>query len=360
MSSHIPLPKERHNKSKLYVTVSGLGSKKQEHISCIESHPFNYRLSIVAPQGSNKVGQTLARHVGSYFKISLRLADLIDPAFIANYVKRNTVVALSTTRYIDADDVFAIDGRGYLVLNVCKDTYETLGLVGRQAQFPLERGARFIIEIDLKSDLMDPAKKYFQRIHSRFRAVLDELVEFTIGYYDKDGRPLNLDLPGASIHEPRFEEHRLVGALVPEISEQFIGAKKQSEEWADEAQGIFEWIGLAASGSRAVIGSERPDAHTCLYDVPEPNTPADLCVTTATGLLSAKAISTVVQELLGDPQTPEFYICVWGHEDAPVSWNRSEHGYLVSGENMYAQMYRPSQRSCVVGFQACGPWDTFS
>ncbi|KAJ1732922.1 hypothetical protein LPJ61_001817, partial [Coemansia biformis] len=186
MSSHIPLPKERHSKSKLFVTLSSLSSKKREHARAIETHPFNYRLTVVAPRGTIDLQRSLSKHIGSYFKIKLKLTDLIDPSFIANYVKGKELVALSAGRLIDADDVFAIDGRGKLILSLCKDTYETLGLAGRQAAFPLQRGSRFVVDVDLLAGCMDPEKKYFQRLRTRLDAVLGEPVDFVIGYYDAD------------------------------------------------------------------------------------------------------------------------------------------------------------------------------
>ncbi|KAJ2295656.1 hypothetical protein IWW55_005377, partial [Coemansia sp. RSA 2706] len=298
-------------------------------------------------------------YLGCYYRISLKLSDLIDPGFIANYVKRNTLVALSADRFIDADDVFAIDGRGTLILSVCKDTYETLGLVGRQAKFPLQRDTRYVIEIDLLADCMDPMKKYFQRIKSRFDAVLDEPVEFLVGFYDKQsGTPITFDLPGASAVELQSERHHLQGISVPRIDNELVGVSKRSDVWVEQAQELFEWIGLAASCSQA-IASNACDSQISTYSVPQPNSLADIEVHTFSGLISAQAISSVAKELANSPCQNEIYICVWGYEDAPVSWKLYEHGFLTSGENMYAQAYVPDQRCCLT-FQACGPWDDSS
>ncbi|KAJ2340085.1 hypothetical protein GGF43_006492 [Coemansia sp. RSA 2618] len=362
MSSHIPLPREKHSKSKLFVTRSLLSSKKHEHQKIIETHPFNHRLSILT-RSSNalNVRASLAKHIGCHYHISLKLTDLIDPGFISNYVKRNTLIALSAGRFIDTDDVFAIDGRGMLILSVCKDTYETLGLAGRHSQFPLQRGARFVVEINLLADCMEPTKKYFQRIRSRFDAVLDEPVEFLVGYYDADtGAPVTFDLPGAAAVEPRSETCKMQGVSVPRLPEHLTAACEQSDAWVEQAQETFEWIGLAAGGVHAVAGGT-VDPETSIYGAPEPSTLADVEVHTVCGMLSAKAISSVVKELLADPESckDEFYVCVWGYDDAPVSWNLSEHSFYTSGENMYAQAY-VSERGCCLTFQACGPWDAFS
>ncbi|KAJ2454206.1 hypothetical protein EV183_001691 [Coemansia sp. RSA 2336] len=354
MSSHIPLPKEKHHKSKLFVTRSSLSSPKAEHTRAIETHPFNYRLSIIAPTTVTTVQQTLTKCIGPYYQISLKLSDLIDPGFIANYVRRNTLIALSRNRLIDADDVFAIDGRGMLVLSVCKDTYETLGLAGSQAQFPLQRGSRFIVKIDLLAEFMDPMKKYYQRVRSRFDAVFAEPVEFLMGYYDiHSGTPITLDLPGTTAVEPQLTHSLLNGVSSPPI-EQLFGS--QTDKWSEQAQEAFEWVGLAASGSPAVGSSWSPSS-TCTYQAPASNAPEDFHMFTVTGMLSAMAISSIVSKVL--ESSSNFYVCVWGFEDAPISWKLYEHNYYTSGENMYAQIYAPGQNSCLT-FQACGAWDAFS
>ncbi|KAJ1814563.1 hypothetical protein LPJ75_002720, partial [Coemansia sp. RSA 2598] len=198
MSSHIPLPKEKHSQTKLFVTLSSLQSKKKEAQRCIETHPFNYRCTVISR--TPDLRQAAQRHIGPYYRIKLKPADLISIDFIRGYVQTSTIVALSIDERIDTGDVLAIDGQGVLVLSLCKDTYEVLGLVGESAKFPLQNDARHIVRIDLKADTMDASKKYYQRIKTRFEAALDREMEFIVGRYDKDtGKSLNLDLPGATV-----------------------------------------------------------------------------------------------------------------------------------------------------------------
>ncbi|KAJ2741605.1 hypothetical protein GGI20_005077 [Coemansia sp. BCRC 34301] len=364
MSSHVPLPKERHNKSKLFVTVSPLSSKKKEHTRCIESHPFNYRCTVIAPESAN-VGQLVKSQIDCYYRATLKLSDIIDPAFIAAFVKKNTLLALSIGRRIDADDVFAVDGQGMLILSVCKDTYESLGIVGTPAQFPLERGSRFIIKIDLKAACMAPEKKYFQRIKAGLDAVLNESVEFLVGYYDAEtGKSLNFDVPGATQCTPNVDEHVVVDAVVPQFNELLDAKDKVSDSWIERTQEVFEWVGLATLGSSRVT-SIPTDPEVCEYAVPEPHLKTNLCVVSVSGMLSPKAISVVAHRLASQVSAQDAaaecgaFLCVWGHEDAPVSWASDEHSFLTSGEHMFVQAFVPQSDRCVV-FQACGPWDSHS
>ncbi|KAJ2493194.1 hypothetical protein IWW37_000844 [Coemansia sp. RSA 2050] len=362
MSSHVSLPKERHSKSKLFVTLSSLRSKKKEHLKCITSHPFNYRCTIIAPE-SLEIEQLVKTHMDCYYRATLKLSDLIDPAFIAAFIKNNTLLALSPGR-IDTDDVFAIDGHGTLILSVCKDTYESLGVVGTQAIVPLERGSRFVIKIDLKAACMVPEKKYYQRIKAGFDAVLNKGIEFLVGFYDTEtGRSLNFDVPGATQCLPTVEEHMVTGALVPRLSELLVAKDKAEEDWIERAQEVFEWVGLATLGLSLVAGT-RADPEVCEYAVSEPYAKANLRVVSVSGMLSPMAISAVAHKLAarasaqGAAECGSF-LCVWGHEDAPVSWASSEHGFLTSGEHMYVEAFAPQSDRCAI-FQACGPWDTHS
>ncbi|KAJ2883688.1 hypothetical protein H4R27_002588 [Coemansia aciculifera] len=362
MSSHVPLPKERHSKSKFFVTLSLLSSKKKEHLKCIKTHAFNYRCTIIAPESAD-IEQLVKAHANCYYRVTLKLSDLIDPAFIAEFVKKNTLIALSLGRRIDTDDVFAIDGHGTLILSVCKDTYESLGIVGTQAEVPLERGSRFVIKIDLRAACMVPEKKYYQRIKAGFDTVLNEGIEFLVGYYDAEtGGSLNFDVPGAAQCTPVVEEHTVADALVPQLSELLAAKGKAAEDWIERAQDVFEWVGLATLGSSQVT-SPVTDSEVCEYAVSEPYTKANLRVVSISGMLSPMAISAMAHSLATQASTQGAacgtFLCVWGHEDAPVSWALSEHSYLTSGEHMYVQAYMPQNDRCAI-FQACGPWDSHS
>src|SRR5450756_2066140 len=58
----------------------------------------------------------------------------LEPSFVAQYILTGSLYALSLTR-LDSDDTLCIDGQGMLILSVCKDTYQQLGLVGRPCRF---------------------------------------------------------------------------------------------------------------------------------------------------------------------------------------------------------------------------------
>ncbi|KAI3475815.1 hypothetical protein L1887_62751 [Cichorium endivia] len=65
---------------------------------------------------------------------------LLDPIFVTAYLKTGSLIALSAPSGpagLDSppDDTVCLDGQGTLVLSLCKDTYQTLGLTGRASHF---------------------------------------------------------------------------------------------------------------------------------------------------------------------------------------------------------------------------------
>lgn len=362
MSSHISLPKDRQDKSKLFVTLSSLDQTSQQHnaeyTKCIETHPFNHRCDIFAPRNM-PLESLVNKYIGWYYRVKLRLVDLIDPTFISTYIKPSQVLALSTDQNIDSGNVYAIDGQqGTLILSVDKDTYEELGLTGKPAKFPLDRGSRFIIKVDLKADCMAPEKKYFQRLHQRFSAVLNDEIEFIMGCYDPEtGQSRSLDeLPGATKYDPAVRKSK-TGELLPQVSDLFEevhASQKPSEQWIERALEVYEYIGLMTMGMPPI------QSNVSEYSAPPASKASDgIQRVSITGLLPPRAISRIAQDIT-TATAPEFLLlCVWGHDDAPVSWGTNEHYYLTSGEHMYAQLYQPQDKRCVT-YQACGPWDTYT
>ncbi|KAJ1930844.1 hypothetical protein FBU59_006914, partial [Linderina macrospora] len=251
MSSHVPLPPDRHSKTKLFVTVSSLESKKREHIKCIETHPFNHQCTAILPNARD-VPQFLGSFpFGHYYTGTLTLSQLIDPQFISQYIKSTgTLIALSQSNTIDSGDLFAIDGHGHLILSLGKDSYESAGLVGQPAKFPLERNARNIVTIDLTADAMTPGHKMYERVKWSFDTVLNQPQEFLLGFFaPATGQSLDIDLPGLTKHMPAVSSSKRAGILVPEASDLLQTTNKPSEQWIEGAQELFEWVGQVAMDS---------------------------------------------------------------------------------------------------------------
>lgn len=171
----------------------------------VDAHPFNSSLELILPlslTGNHVTSdsstplptsvqsliqrlQNLASSHRSY-RARIPLSLLLDPIFITAYLKAGSLIALSHPSGAprlspDLQDTVCIDGQGTLVLSLCKDTYQTLGLTGRASHFSrLASGragdrtsgpdSRFIVELPLLSPSFLPANKGYQQALDRLRA----------------------------------------------------------------------------------------------------------------------------------------------------------------------------------------------
>lgn len=173
--------------------------------SLIDGHPFNRSLELILPLSSDDSNatsdssaplptpvqslleslETLTSGHKSY-RARIPLSMLLDPIFVTAYLKTGSLIALSDQAgepglTPDAQDTACIDGQGTLILSLCKDTYQTLGLTGRASHFSrLASGragdrtsgpdSRFIVELPLVSPSFIPGKKGYQQALDRLRA----------------------------------------------------------------------------------------------------------------------------------------------------------------------------------------------
>lgn len=184
--------------------VGGLAQNKRL-VGLIDSHPFNRSLEVLLPfVGSDgddvpSTSATLPASVQSLsdridelasthrsYKACIPLSMLLDPIFVTAYLKTGSLIALSDESGApglspDLEDSACIDGQGTLLLSLCKDTYQTLGLTGRASHFSrLASGraadrtsgpnSRFIVELPLLSPSFTPGKKGYQQALDRLRA----------------------------------------------------------------------------------------------------------------------------------------------------------------------------------------------
>ncbi|KAJ1036398.1 hypothetical protein NDA13_000278 [Ustilago tritici] len=171
----------------------------------VDAHPFNRSLELILPLSSDsseaavdadfplpspvqslidRISALAASHRSYRARVPLSL--LLDPIFVAAYLKTGSLIALSDASGAPgftptSDDTVCLDGQGTLVLSLCKDTYQTLGLTGRASHFSrLSSGraadrtsgpdSRFIVELPLLSPSFVPGKKGYQQALDRIRA----------------------------------------------------------------------------------------------------------------------------------------------------------------------------------------------
>ncbi|KDE05164.1 hypothetical protein MVLG_04409 [Microbotryum lychnidis-dioicae p1A1 Lamole] len=155
----------------------GLHSKQQSKLAhALLRLPSIDELEIIHPLGAAlplELEQIIHQQAYFYHLTQLDLSHLLQPQFMNDYIRKGSLLAVSipTQSKDDAEgDVVAIDGRGRLILNVSKHTYETLGLTGRKSrQLASATRQRFVIELPLSSPSNVCGKSGFERIKSHLR-----------------------------------------------------------------------------------------------------------------------------------------------------------------------------------------------
>lgn len=146
------------------------------------------QLQLLFPLASNdgpseqELASTLDRLVapGTAYLASMPIALLLDPIFVSAYIKNGSLIALTAGR-LDTDDVFCLDGRGTLHLSLTRDTYQSLGLVGRQSKLAHTSSGRagdrrsggverWSVRVDLLSPSFVPGKPGYERTLARLRS----------------------------------------------------------------------------------------------------------------------------------------------------------------------------------------------
>ncbi|GAA5884667.1 hypothetical protein JCM16303_003705 [Sporobolomyces ruberrimus] len=315
----------------------------------IERIPFGCELDILIPgipaSGSQVFVDNLQHAVGqaTSYQVArgVNLADLLEPNFLNSFVRKGSLVAISLDA-AEEDDVVVIDGRGRLILSVCKDTYELLGLPGRASMHGSFR-QRFIIEVSLVDPAFRAGKPGFERVKRLLRdwpkepelfeqLQSDGLVkggktfDLVMAYTDAEDRPQQIDLPESVTSSTRtstvtsreLDEIAIPTAAnlpVPEVepttpnkrqrtsSGALRRTAKDDEVWWDAFK---EWRGLASLGAgenvkwRSKTADEEEDGD-------EWGIPRDECergsleTLTVNGLLHPKTLSKVVRDILSDP-----------------------------------------------------------
>ncbi|CAD6899801.1 unnamed protein product [Tilletia laevis] len=112
----------------------------------------------------------------TFYHAKVPLALFLSPEFVTGFIRNGTLIALSMTSHPDgsSEDIIALDGQGILTLSLTRETYQTLGLVGRESRF--HRGPsgrygdrssgdvqRYIVELPLRDQSFVPGKKGYER-----------------------------------------------------------------------------------------------------------------------------------------------------------------------------------------------------
>ncbi|KAJ3155314.1 Ribonuclease P protein subunit p40 [Geranomyces michiganensis] len=355
--------------AKLHVAFQSFGKA----INVCRTHKFNNAIDVVIPGTDAKSLASQITHClegRSYYRAFLPLSFFLQDSIIS-YIKSGTFLALRADAYIDTDDVFAILPSGLMVLNVGKDTYESLGLPGTESKLSSNRE----VKINMKSPGFHKKSKEWKRVEWCFSHTLLGTFNFWLTCDDLlRGKSIDLLtlLPPTS-HPTRHTlsvttstQSSVSIPVIPLPSPQPSNcvSQAQAEAARDNAVDVFEWLGLVAHAAPRIAASDSIDPFFSVYSPPEPSAPGDLTTLSIRGFISAPQVEAIIgcaaaavdSDTAGTPVWAA--AMVWGFRDSPVSWRDHEHGFGQGGENDYTMLLEGKGR-CVV-FQAVGSNDAFS
>jgi len=289
-------------------------------------HPFNNKIEILIPT-SKDISFDINENT-SYYVANIPLGTLLEINFINKYIKSEQFIAFSFKQRLDNDDVFAIvDGKLYM--NLTKDTYTRLGLVGKSSEIPINKQNRFVVEINLIENSYNSNGKLYKHVQWCMEHTLTNKYQFLL-YSSKE-----ITLDDIKKYDIKKDETIHKNILIPSLKH-ITQPTKLSPIWCSHATDIFEWLGMLACQSKRVLGDYRVDPYYSVYKPPTPFKPGDVQSITFVGFIPAsfiKASIKILREIIIKEKLPWASIIIWGFDDAPITWNKKEHGYLMSGEN---------------------------
>ncbi|KAJ3216802.1 Ribonuclease P protein subunit p40 [Clydaea vesicula] len=279
-----------------------------------------------------------------FYKVKTNLLNFLSKEFLQQ-LKLFNVSCISLNDSIDVGNVFCILPNGTLILNLNKDTYETLGLEGKSSTL-IRRSDRFVVKINLLDASFTETKKFYQRVKWCFENSLVTSFNFFLTKYNKsNGNLEELDNFGdANIEKVYLNDNYLcnenvITPHIEQILEQLTRSSdlKQSES-TELINDLLEWLGMAAVSSDRIMSYDRVDSFISAYKVAQPNRIHNLYSMEATGLISVSTIINIFRnlcdELLLKKAINFGVLYLWGFRDSPVSFNQKEHGFnLTDGEN---------------------------
>eukprot|EP01132_Coremiostelium_polycephalum_P007599 gene7599-9343_t len=357
-----------------------LNEEKQEKElkSRIESHWFNQRLELILSiknkdnddTDKNKKGSLLSKGAisntlnveseivsffnpsapscklsNTFYQIETTLDVLLDHSFLNEYIKPGGFHAISQLNFIDSGNVVGILPNGKIVLNVDKDTYEQLGLVGKPSVFRNQQ--KYVITLDTNDKSFQKDSKSYNRIIWALRDRISSVC--LIVYLIRDNKLVPIKFPeNVKVKEIlNNSEQNTKSFRVPNMNHfsQLLFNNNQKEDQPilskdDKCDLLLQWnemIGMLSLGIE--IGSEENDVEDWSLNVNPlyiDSKITDCFIGSLTGFISNQMVFDFIEKIkmfIEKDWIEWGCINIYGFSDTPISWGSFEHGYLYGGEN---------------------------
>ncbi|KAF2637084.1 hypothetical protein P280DRAFT_510041 [Massarina eburnea CBS 473.64] len=263
-----------HSALPTYIDPQNVSTKKKP-FATFNAQPFSHTLDLILPEeiyelvrGQLEREDGVAR--GVYARVFMKLGEVLEGDFFAEYVKKGNIMMLSEGRPL-VDNVFRLY-EGILRLELDRPTYERCGLQGK----PIEDGGkkhqknRWVVEFDLRAPSMVHGKKGFSRLEWACKNVLNQSLTWL--FYNSN--PTSKEsLPAGkepiSVHQPFI--HTITPSITP-LQKTLVPALTVSDLPSlydrDNALDLYEYLNMVSLGSPRVSATDVIDPHLSRYEVP--------------------------------------------------------------------------------------------
>ncbi|XP_053402543.1 ribonuclease P protein subunit p40-like isoform X2 [Mercenaria mercenaria] len=324
---------------KLVFERSSFLNEKGKHRKRIFEHPFNSSVHIMLPECSQipKLVDNLLSDEQAYFTQQVPLDKLLDIDFIEGFIKAGSVQMISQGTSVDADDCVALLPTGKLVLNLCKDTFQQLGLNGQPSKAGKNTG-KYVVQIDTLAEKFYLGMKQYERVkwcltqlsHTDFLVTWkpnDEKVcpSSIQNYFINKGLQCSRLKLSKTVHEFRDINVPIIDSEVyyPNSDQEYCGYEE-----------MFEWLGACAVGIDLYEG----DGYVSTYCCPCPSREIKCCVGSQYGgFIHPDTVQQTIDSLrkyMKEKKLPWCSVTVNGFMDTPLSW-QNDHGFHRNGDNLY-------------------------
>ncbi|XP_014778332.1 ribonuclease P protein subunit p40 [Octopus bimaculoides] len=348
---------------KLILDVSNFNHLKSNHDAIVLSHFFNFSLNLILPGAVNLPDSLddILQQKGStvYFLKGIPISLLIEPDFLEAFCKKGQLYMMSHGTNIDTQDCIALLPPGKLVLNVTKDTYESLGLDGKRSKFIKHGHNKFVVTIPLLDPNFVSGKKFYERVKWCFTDRLNLKFNMLACWIPPDD-----DILSSSLAEYfKQNNYRTVTAGLKKESKTRTGLKvpivassqPHSSIESCDFQEFFDWLGSVSSDCQDHVDE---DCHMSF--TPTPNYTVDSLNYNVKGFILPQTIQKILVELrtiVTQYSLKWSAMTIHGFTDAPVTWEMREHGFQYNGDNLYTYVVFPDDIYWL--YTAVGSLDTW-
>ncbi|KAK6077668.1 ribonuclease P 40kDa subunit [Seiridium cupressi] len=208
-------------------------------------------------------------YVPTYYRVIMKLGDILDGEFFTQYIKVGNIMMLSEGNMAQGN-VFSLKD-GILTMFLEKEMYERAGLVGQPHGVKGKRGLkpRWVVRYDLRAPASFPGKKGYDRLLHACNNVFNKPVTWLFHRRSStpDPDPLLQYFPTKYTSAPFFSEEIRVDTPSLELPGEALanGGRPQLEEFVTD---IYEWLSLVRLQSPRVESGDSIDSFLSRYLVP--------------------------------------------------------------------------------------------